>query len=351
MKNQSRILFLSLELSDYFLACLAELDILVDEINVLHWPVNKEAPFNFNNLSDVNFFNRKSYNYSQLVNLIIEINPTIILCSGWVDKDYIKFLMNYYKRTPTILLFDNPWIGSFRQFIATLISPFSFKKIFTYCWLPGLKAKIFAEKLGFSENQILSGFYSADTLKFSNFRDKYIKLKMQKFPQVFIYIGRYVKHKGIFELWNSFIELQNEEPNDWELWCLGTGEEYDNRVLHPKIKHFGFIQSNDMFNYLSNTGVYILPSNYEPWGVSVHEMAAAGFPMILSEKVGSSEVFLKDNQNGYFFNSGNTKDLKDKMSKIINLKESDLLNMGNKSFDLSLINSPKIWANKLISLL
>ena len=39
------------------------------------------------------------------------------------------------------------------------------------------------------------------------------------------------------------------------------------------------------------------------------------------------------------------------MRRIIDLKESELLTMSDKSYDLSLINSPKIWANKLISLL
>ena len=170
-------------------------------------------------------------------------------------------------------------------------------------------------------------------------------------PEGFLYVGRYVKHKGIFDLWNAFIELHNENSTEWELWCLGTGEEFDNRILHPKIKHFGFIQPLEMNKYLSQSGVYILPSIYEPWGVSVHEMAAAGFPMLLSKNVGSSEEFLKENINGYLFNSGNKLEIKQKLKKIINLKESDLINMGNKSFNLSLSNSPKIWAEKVISLL
>ncbi|MEK9620027.1 MAG: glycosyltransferase, partial [Flavobacteriales bacterium] len=159
------------------------------------------------------------------------------------------------------------------------------------------------------------------------------------------------RHKGIFNLWNAFIELQNENPSEWELWCLGTGEEFENRILHPKIKHFGFIQPLEINKYLSQAGVYILPSIFEPWGVSVHEMAAAGFPMLLSKNVGSSEEFLEENINGYHFSSVNKFEIKQKLKKIINLNDSDLLTMGNKSFNLSLKNSPKIWAEKLISLL
>ena len=80
-------------------------------------------------------------------------------------------------------------------------------------------------------------------------------------------------------------------------------------------------------------------------------MAAAGFPMLLSKNVESSEEFLEENINGYHFSSGNKFEIKQKLKKIINLNDSDLLTMGNKSFNLSLKNSPKIWAEKLISLL
>jgi glycosyltransferase involved in cell wall biosynthesis len=345
-----KVLILYTELADYFLACLKELENHVDEIHVIHWPIRDEAPFIFK-VPDNVILHKKVSDQMELLSLSKMINPSLILCSGWVDRNYLKIVKYYNQKTPTVLLFDNPWRGTFRQFMATLISPFTLKKIFTHCWLPGSRAKVFAQKLGFSDSQILTGLYSADTPKFSKFRNEFLDLKKVKFPKVFLYVGRYVKHKGLFELWNAFIELQNEDPSDWELWCLGTGEEFDNRILHPKIKHFGFIQPLEMNKYLSQSGIYILPSIYEPWGVSVHEMAAAGFPMLLSENVGSSEEFLEENINGYRFNSGNKLEIKQKLKKIINLKESDLLTMGNKSFNLSLKNSPKIWAEKLISLL
>ena len=351
MNKSKKVLFLYSELANYFLSSLRSLQKLVDEIHVLHYPVNMEAPYDLNFPENMHFYNVKKLNFFQLYKLTLEINPSIILCSGWIDKAYLKLVKKYKNKIPTVLLFDNQWKASLKQGLGLLLSPLLLKNKFSNVWVTGSSSNFFAKKLGFSDDKILTGLYSADTPKFSHLRQKYLDYKKNQFPKVFLYVGRYVRYKGIFDLWNAFIELQSENPTEWELWCLGTGEEFDNRILHPKIKHFGFIQPLEMNKYLSRAGVYILPSIYEPWGVSVHEMAAAGFPMILSEKVGSSEVFLKDNQNGYFIKSGNTKDIKDKMSKIINLKELDLLNMGKISYELSLKNSPKIWANKLISLL
>ena len=229
---------------------------------------------------------------SKLKDLASLVDPSIILCSGWVDNKYLKIVKKFRKKIPTVLLFDNQWKGSPKQILGSILSPFFLKNIFSNVWVTGKSAKYFAEKLGFLENQILTGLYSADTLRFSKYSAQFKKEKQTNFPKVFLYVGRYVNHKGIFDLWNAFIELQNEEPNDWELWCLGTGVEYENRVLHPKIKHFGFIQPYNMFKYLSKSGVYILPS-IEPWGVSVHEMAASSYPLLLSDKVVHLNYFTK----------------------------------------------------------
>ena len=345
-----KVLILYTELADYILACFTELHKHVDEIHVIHWPIRDEAPFIFKVPDNVILYN-KNADYKELLNLSKMINPSLILCSGWVDSNYLKIVKYYNQKIPTVLLFDNQWKASLKQVLGVLLSSFLLKNKFSNVWVTGSSSKYFAQRLGFSDDKILTGLYSADTNKFSEFRQKYLEAKKVTFPKVFLYVGRYVRHKGIFELWNAFIELQNEDPSEWELWCLGTGEEFDNRISHPKIKHFGFIQPPEMNKYLAKSGVYILPSLNEPWGVSVHEMAAAGFPMLLSNNVGSSEEFLEENINGYHFNSRNKEEIKQNLKKIINLKESDLLTMGNKSFNLSLKNSPKIWAEKLTSLL
>ena len=350
MNIQVKVIFLYTELADYFLACLKELENHVDEIHVIHWPIRGEAPFVFK-VPDNVFLHKKTSNRKELLNLSKMINPSLILCSGWVDRNYLNIVKYYNQKIPTVLLFDNQWKASLKQALGVLLSSSGLKNKFSNVWVTGSSSKSFAKKLGFSDDKILTGLYSADTPKFSLFRQKYLESKNNQFPKVFLYVGRYVRHKGIFDLWNAFIELQNEYPTEWELWCLGTGEEFENRILHQKIKHFGFIQPLEMNKYLSKAGVYILPSIYEPWGVSVHEMASAGFPMLLSKNVGSSEEFFEENINGYLFSSGNKFEIKQKLKKIINLSESDLLTMGNNSFNLSLKNSPKIWAEKLISLL
>lgn len=319
------------------------------EVHIVRWPVNKEAPFQFKVNDKIKIYNKSDYNLVQLKQLVNQINPDVIVCSGWIDKDYLKITKNYFKKIPTVMTCDTHWNGSVKQRLAMLISRFTLLKIFSHSWVPGQIQKQYVLNLGFPETNILMGFYSCDLDHFESIYQSQKEQKQTQFPKRFLYVGRYYDFKGIKELWQAFIELQAEQPNEWELWCLGVGD--IEPIQHPKIKHFGFVQPKDLANYTAQTGVFVLPSRFEPWGVVVHEFAASGFPLLLSDKIGAKELFLKEGKNGFEFQSENTKDLKNALKKIINTPHSELVEMGDFSNGLSKILSPMKWVESLLNLI
>jgi glycosyltransferase involved in cell wall biosynthesis len=193
----------------------------------------------------------------------------------------------------------------------------------------------------------LEGYYSADVDYFMKLGDEAIPGKRVHFPHRFIFTGRYYSFKGIHDLWSAFIEWQAEEPNDWELWCAGTGSETP--IMHPKIKHLGFIQPEGFAPLIQQGGVFVLPSHIEPWGVVLHEFAAAGFPLIASDSVGAADAFIESGKNGYIFKAGNKDELKLLLKKIASLTSEELLNMGAYSKRKALAISPAKWAHTLMS--
>ena len=150
-------------------------------------------------------------------------------------------------------------------------------------------------------------------------------------------------------MWNAFIKFQEETNSEWELWCVGSGDEYENRVEHSKIKHFGFLQPDQFTKVIKETSVYILPSHFEPWGVSVQEFAAAGYPMLLSNKIGAKERFFKEGENGFSFEAANQEEIISSFRKMISLSEKELIKMQNQSNKLSLQVSTENWAKTLTS--
>lgn len=343
-----KALFLYTEIAEYFIASCKEFAKDAD-VHVIRWPVNKEAPFQFSDSKEITLYTKNNYTFKELKSLIASINPDIIICSGWIDKDYLKLTKSYFKKIPTVLTCDTHWNGSIKQRLACIISRFTLLNIFSHGWVPGAIQKQYLLKLGFKHSTILTGFYTCDLLKFNQIYQTQYPLKTTNFPKRFLYVGRYYEFKGIKELWQAFIELQNEQPNEWELWCLGIGD--IEPIKHPKIKHFGFVQPKDLERYTAQTGVFILPSRFEPWGVVVHEFAASGLPLLLSDAVGAKEAFLEEGKNGYCFKSQNVTEIKSSLKKIMLKSDAELLKMGEHSTILAQKISPKTWAKSLIDIL
>lgn len=310
------------------------------EFYIIHWPIRDEAPFNFSTEKNIKLYDKSKLDKSSLLNFAKNINPDTIICSGWVDQEYLKIVKSFKGKTPTILTMDNHWEGNFKQQILRLISPFYLKNMFSHIWVPGEPQKQYAKKLSFKEDKILTGYYVANENVFDN-----INYKPEK---TFIYIGRYIEHKGIKDLWSAFIELKEEFPNEWKLKCIGTGDLWNNKIEHEDIEHLGFLQPNEITKKITG-GVFVLPSHFEPWGVVVHELAMAGFPMIVSDKVGASTSFLDG--NGSIFRSGNINDLKDKMKSIILLNHNDFSQMSTMSTNNSKKISNTNWSKQLNSVI
>ncbi len=101
---------------------------------------------------------------------------------------------------------------------------------------------------------------------------------------------------------------------------------------------------------IEDTSVFVLPSRFEPWGVVVHEFAAAGMPLICSEEVGAATAFLKEGYNGYFFPAGQPSVLQQKLQKIGRLTPDELALMGKRSHQMAQHINPTNWAHTLWSL-
>src|ERR1700744_813818 len=96
--KQRNIVFLYTEIAPYFLACCNKLaEEYPVNIHVVRYPVNNEAPFTFSSQQKINLYNRKDYILTSLLHLVEKINPSIIVCSGWIDKEYLQVCKKYVK--------------------------------------------------------------------------------------------------------------------------------------------------------------------------------------------------------------------------------------------------------------
>jgi glycosyltransferase involved in cell wall biosynthesis len=339
------------EPAPYMLACLKSLAQQSGrEITIFCLPVNPEAPFVFENLHGLKLIDRSKYTAEELYNSIVELKPDLLFIADWSNLGFLRLAWKMRVNTVLVTGFDNHWTGAWKQRLRVFVASFFFPRLFRKVFIPGKPQRKLAAKLGFSGNQVVEGLYSADTALFNTYADSFESGKAQHFPHRFLCVARYIPAKGLDILWQAFAEAKAEFPNNWELWCAGTGALWDQRVAHPDIRHLGFIQPEQMGPIIAETGVFVLPSVFEPWGVVVHEYAAAGFPLLLSEAVGAASAFLNPDENGFSFPPADKEGLKAALLRIMKSSDEELYKMAKASRRLAAANSPEIWAVRLLDM-
>ncbi len=345
MKEPKRILVLYTELAGYLLACFSEAQAQGHQLTVLHWPVNDEAPFELTERAGIEFIEREGKGAKQVMELLQKVDPDVVLCSGWIDKGYLKALAKWRKACPTVLAMDTAWDASVKQRLLTGLGGSVLRRCFSHAWVAGEGQKAYAIKLGFDAAKIKTGFYSADA---KLFEEIYQARQQRVEPEpTFLYVGRYIERKGLNDLWAAFIQAKKEFPSDWRLVCAGTGEDFDQRFIHEDIIHLGFKQPNELKHVIRDANAFVLPSHFEPWGVVVHEMVQAGLPIILSDQIGSKEQFLIDGKNGYSFQAGNVSQLKDRLLMMMRASIDEIQAMSAISHDMALKSTPAFWVETL----
>ena len=190
--------------------------------------------------------------------------------------------------------------------------------------------------------------YCADE-RFSQAYQQIREKKRQKFLHRFLYVGRLVPEKATLMLYNAFKELVNEGYHEWKLEFIGTGPEAEYIKANENIDIRGFIAPEELPPLAAEGGCMILPSIHEPWGVSIHEFAAAGLPIIASDVVGAATAFVRNEYNGFVFQSGDTNALKSALKNMMNSTDQELFQMGKRSHELSLQITSESWAATFMS--
>ena len=167
---------------------------------------------------------------------------------------------------------------------------------------------------------------------------KSISKKNYRKKKIILFVGRFVKQKGLIYLINAFNSFIKIYPN-YKLWLVGAGPEKKKIVENLKGKKILnkvtiLPWQKNLKNIYSKSKYFVLPSVYEGLGNVLIEALNYSNICIASDcKFGPREI-LKNGKYGLIFNSKNYKDL---LSKLIYAeKNQNVCLKKNKKAKLSL---------------
>jgi glycosyltransferase involved in cell wall biosynthesis len=331
------LLFLCAEVMDYTMATIKALVRGYDvRIHVVCWSKKKLTPYQMEKVAGVTFSDRSVYGAKSLLELIRELRPVAAYVAGWADSGYLSALREYRREGGIVVVcgLDNKRRPGIRQFLGKVKFALSYRFLFDYLWVPGPRQYNFAAYLGYPSHRIKQALLTADTEKFN-----YGWLPTKRF----VFVGRMETIKGLDSLVESFLSIDQVGKNSlWHLDLYGSGTLMDGirQAEHGNITVHGFVQPMELREELNKGGVFVLPSRGEPYGVVIHEAAATGYPMLLSNVCGAADNFLVDGYNGFLFDPNSSEQLTSYLRRFIAMDSSELTTFSKRSHKLSMrINS------------
>jgi len=123
-------------------------------------------------------------------------------------------------------------------------------------------------------------------------------LNLNQKEKLILFIGRISPIKGIYYLIEGFSNIVNKFE-DVKLLIAGNSmmggyEGFIKRMvknlkLDNRVVFLGYIPQEDVYKYINISDVVVLPSTYEPFGMTHIQVALLGKPLITTKSVGALE--------------------------------------------------------------
>lgn len=346
---KKRLVFLYSSLNGFVISTLRALQNTgkCQVIDIVHWDKGRTSGNSFQNPVDhfANFHRRSQFDEASLFSFLKQKNPDIIYISGWMDPGYLAALRKYRSESInniTVCGIDDQWRGSARQWLGKYYYKFKYRKLFDRIWAAGAPQYHFARHLGYGDHEIIFNLLSADTGLF---------IPTQSISRRFVYVGRLEMQKGPDILVSAYRELSDETRRRWPLHIIGDGS------LRPEIERnmpegvslLSYLQPEALSRELAKGGIGCQPSRFEQWGVSIHELALLGYPLLVSSACGAASEFVIDGFNGFYFQKESPAALLSAMKSCIELDDADLRRFSEASKSLGARISSDMSAYSLLS--
>lgn len=258
--------------------------------------------------------------------LIAHRRPDAVLVSGYSDIAHARTILGCARRGIPVLLWADSSIGNeqatgLRLRLKRLILP----RVLRRCdvVLPwGTRGREYYRVYGVNADRIIILPPDPDYDRVINISRQAIEAARQRYRlscdrRRLLYVGRLSQEKRVDLLLSAFAQIADERPN-WDVLIVGDGplrarlESQVPEALRPRVTWAGAITTPQDLAPMYHLGhIFVLPSDYEPWGIVVNEATAAGLPLVCSEAVGAGGDLLQDGRNGCRFRTGDVSALRE----------------------------------------
>jgi len=282
------------------------------------------------------------------VGVVGYVRPESLAMAGWAKR----------ARRPSVLMSESQAIDRPRSWYKEMIKSRRVNR-FDAALVGGPSHRDYLVDLGMPADRIAMGynavdnpFYEARADHFRSVSDSRAGMPEKPF---FLSVSRFVPEKNLVRLIEAFALYRDraDAGEAWDLVLCGGGpgaDEVDEAIKQSNhaasIHRPGFLQADALSRWYAHAGAFALASVSEPWGLVVNEAAAAGLPLLVSERCGSAWTLVPDPEGtiGARFDPLNVDQIADKLTWMASLATKDRLAMGRRARETAALWGPERFA-------
>lgn len=168
-------------------------------------------------------------------------------------------------------------------------------------------------------------------------------------PRYFLYVGRIVEEKGVFDLLAAYAKLDESTRTQIGLVFVGDGAarpELARRAsqIHTGVVRFcGWLHRERISELYALAEALVFPTHSDPWGLVVNEAMACALPIVASDVAGCVADLVRVSENGFTFRPRDVDALLKAMQTLAD--QPDLAHrMGGRSFEMIQAHTPEACA-------
>jgi len=215
--------------------------------------------------------------------------------------------------------------GPIKEFLRRRYLKWFYSHVDAFCTI-GQDARRHLLRWGVPDDRLFFSPYCVDTTHFHQQSEEFdrnttrARLGLTNGVFTFLFSGKLIPRKEPLLLLEAFERLSDRE--NMALIVLGDGPLKDRvvqrgrAILGPRFLFQGFVNQSHLGQYFLAADAFVLPSNFETWGLVVNEAMQFGLPVVVSHMVGCGRDLVPENRTGFVFPSGDSEALGDCLRKL-----------------------------------
>jgi glycosyltransferase involved in cell wall biosynthesis len=295
-----------------------------------------------------------------LKSALSQFEPDVVLCGGY---NYLASWSAAYwaraHRVPLLLWSESTAWDHRRGYRLVEFMKTRFLALCAAFIVPGKSSLNYLKGLGIAEQRIFTAPNAVDTTLFSKLAEKArqdesaVRGRHRLPSRYFLYVGRLVKEKGVFELLEAYAQLPAENRADIGLVFAGTGTahgglvERATKIVPGRIQFLGFEHREHLAEIYALADGLIFPTHSDPWGLVVNEAMACSLPVIVTNVAGCALDLVQHGWNGFVIPPRDVSELTVAMASLAE-DSGRRMEMGTRGKERIDGNSPATWAKGIL---